>query len=101
MRAYRVPSSEEMLRMGKRQRDQLSKLLLDSIVELGTTRISANLAVQAAIEKRKQLARVKTESTGLYVSTDMIEASELLEQMDHEDAAVTAQRRRVLEEAMR
>lgn len=87
--------------MGKRQRDQLSKLLLDSIVELGTTRISANLAVQAAIETRKQLARVKTESAGLYVSADMIEAGELLEAMPHEDAAVTAKRRHDLEQAVR
>ena len=101
MRAYRVPSSQEILRMGKRQRDQLSRLLMDSIVELGTTRITASLMAESAIEKRKQLARIETEQKGLHVSIEMIEASELLEAMPHEDATVTAHRRRDLLEAVR
>lgn len=89
-----------MQRLSKQQRQRLQQRLMTALTDLGASRLAIDIAVKAAIEKRRELAQVETLKSGLTVSVDMIEARELLEQMPIEDAVVTARRRRELLKAV-
>lgn len=90
-----------MQRLSKQQRQRLQQRLMTALVDLGASRLAIDIAVKAAIEKRRELAQVETLKSGLTISVEMIEARELLEEMPVEDAFVTAQRRRDLMVAIR
>lgn len=100
MNRFVVPSTEDMQRLSKQQRQRLQQRLMTALTDLGASRLAIDIAVKAAIEKRRELAQVETLKSGLTVSVDMIEARELLEQMQVEDAVVTAKRRRDLLKAV-
>lgn len=100
MNRFVVPSTEEMQRLSKQQRQRLQQRLMTALTDLGASRLATDIAVKAAIEKRRELAQVETLKSGLTVSVEMIEARELLEQMQVEDAVVTAKRRRDLLKAV-
>lgn len=101
MNRFVVPSTEDMQRLSKQQRQRLSQRLMTALIDLGASRLATDIAVKAAIEKRRELAQVETLKSGLTISVEMIEARELLEEMPVEDAFVTAQRRRDLMVAIR
>jgi len=101
MNRFVVPSTEEMQHLSKQQRQRLQQRLMTALVDLGASRLAIDIAVKAAIQKRRELAQVETLKSGLHVSVEMIEARELLEEMPVEDRTITAKRRRDLVEAMR
>lgn len=101
MNRFVVPSTEDMQHLSKQQRQRLSQRLMTALVDLGASRLAIDIAVKAAIEKRRELAQVETLKSGLTWSVEMIEARELLEEMKVEDGMLTSKRRRDLVEAVR
>lgn len=101
MNRFVVPSTEDMQRLSKQQRQRLQQRLMTALVDLGACRLAIDIAVKAAIEKRRELAQVETLKSGLTISVEMIEARELLEELPVEDPVVIAKRRRYLMESIR